>query len=232
VVKAGVLTVVLVVGASAAFAQPPARTPDAETIRARQKISIIEGALERAVQNGAANFARRLQAVAPTADGMAMLMGAPVVRGFPLPGLGVFFDVSMPSLQLSMMWPLRITSQESALGRRGPAATVANLQSATITAEPAASADTAILDDPADVWRGEVRAALIDAMIENTMGVTVKPDEYLVVAARGMMSPDRLSDPGETRTIELRLKGSDLLAARANTITMEEARKKVEVREY
>src|SRR5215208_5158610 len=78
-----------------------------ELVRARQKISLIEGSLERAVQNGADNFSRQIQAAAPNADGMAMLMGAPQVRGFRLEPGGVFFDVLMPSLQLSMAWPLR-----------------------------------------------------------------------------------------------------------------------------
>jgi hypothetical protein len=63
--------------------------------------------------------------------------------------------------------------------------------------------------------------------------VTIAPEEFIVVAARGVISPDRLvSDPGDARTIELRLKGTDLAAFRAGTLTLEETRKRVEVREY
>ena len=108
-VKAWVFGAVLFLMAASAGAQQPARV-DQETIRKRQSIALIEGMLERAVQNGVDNFARKIQALVPNADGMAMLMGAPQVRGFrleqPGPG-GVFFDVLMPSLQLSMVWPLR-----------------------------------------------------------------------------------------------------------------------------
>jgi hypothetical protein len=90
-----------------------------------------------------------------------------------------------------------------------------------------------ILDDPAEAWRAEVRNTLVDAMIENTGGVTIGPNEYIIVAARGVLSSDRLvTDPGDARTIELRLKGSDLDAYRAHTITLEEARKRVAFREY
>jgi hypothetical protein len=109
VVKAWIFGAVLLLTAASAGAQQPARV-DQETIRARQRIALIEGMLERAVQNGVDNFSRQIQALVPNADGMAMLMGAPQVRGFPLkqPGpSGVFFDVLMPSLQLSMVWPLR-----------------------------------------------------------------------------------------------------------------------------
>ena len=119
-----------------------------------------------------------------------------------------------------------------AAGRRGPATTVANVQ-AGATLQPALSpAEMAVVDDPAEAWRQEVRGTLIDVMIENT-GLTIAPDEYIIVAARGVLSADRLvSDSGDARTIELRLKGSDLAAYRSGSITLEEARKRVGVREY
>src|SRR5688572_8680326 len=108
VVKSWVLAATLIVGPVAAAAQPAPQAAKMETIRARQRISVVEGMLERAVQNAAHNFSRQIQAAAPNADGTAMLMGAPLVRGFTLEGNGgVFFDVHMPSLQLSMVWPLR-----------------------------------------------------------------------------------------------------------------------------
>jgi hypothetical protein len=277
VVKAWVFGTVVLLTSAGAFAQQPAR-PDSETIRQRQRIALIEGMLERAVQNGVDNFARKIQALVPNADGMAMLMGAPQVRGFRFeqPGpSGVFFDVLMPSLQLSMVWPLRAQAADPAalatlndlraqldrvpdpqtrldlaqrvrqlelqLGpqnsrrRLGPATTVANVQAATTDVAPvqgAAPTDTAILDDPAEAWRNEVRSTLIDAMIEH-VSLPIGPDEYVVIAARGVLSSDRLvSDPGDARTIELRLKGSDLAAFRAQAISLEEARTRVAVREY
>jgi len=274
VVKTWVLAAAILVTPVVASAQAP-RAVETETIRARQKISLIEGLFERAVQNGADNFSRQIQAAAPNADGMAMLMGAPQVRGFRLEPGGVFFDVLMPSLQLSMVWPLRYTQggdpaaaaaltelrtqlervsdpqvrgeltqrvrqlelqmAAGASRRRGPGATpVASVQQGAATAAtPPASPDLGILEDPAEAWRSEVRSTLIDAMIEMPGGVTIGPDEYLVVAARGVLSSDRLvTDPGDARTMELRLRGSDLAAARAGSISLEEARKRVIFREY
>jgi len=279
-VKTWVFGAVIFLTAVSASAQQPPR-PDNETIRARQRIALIEGMLERAVQNGVDNFSRQIQALVPNADGMAMLMGAPQVRGFRLEGPGpggVFFDVLMPSLQLSMVWPLRYSQgadaaalatlnelrsglervsdsqtrvdlmqhvrqlelqlgpQQGVRRRTGTATQVANVQATTTTATapapPASPVDTAIIDDPAEAWRREVRTTLIDAMIEN-IGLMLGPDEYIVIAARGVLSSDRLvSDPGDARTIELRLKGSDLAAYRAQAITIEEARKRVAIREY
>lgn len=277
--KASVFGVVVLLTAVSVSAQT-SRAADAETIRQRQRIALIEGMLERAVQNGVDNFSRQIQALAPNADGMAMLMGAPQVRGFR--GVdpnsnSVFFDVLMPSLQLSMVYPLRYSSQAvdpAALAklsdlrselerltdpqmrleltqqvreiemqlsgppppnrRRGGSATnVANVQASAAGAGSAiAATDIAILDDPAEAWRREVRSTLIDAMIEN-IGLSIGPDDYIVIAARGVLSSDRLvADAGDARTIELRLKGSDLAAYRAQSITLEEARKRVSIREY
>jgi hypothetical protein len=272
VVKSWVFATLLLVGPGAAWAQQAPRAADMETLRARQKISLIEGSLERAVQNGADNFSRQLQAAAPGAEGMAILMGAPLVRGFRIEHTGVFFDVQMPSLQLSMVWPLRyaqgadaaavasltelrntiqqgvndpqlrgeltqklrqVELQMNAPPRRRTGATpVASVQTG-VAATPPPSPDPGVLDDPAEAWRAEVRSTLIDAMIENTGGVSIGPDEYIIVAARGVLSSDRLvADPGDARTIELRLKGSDLDAYRARTITLEDARKRVTFREY
>jgi hypothetical protein len=276
VVKAWTFGIVVLLASAGLSAQQPARAPEADTIRGRQKISLIEGMFERAVQNGVENFSRRIQAVVPNADGMAMLMGAPQVRGFrllpPGPG-GVFFDVLMPSLQLSMVWPLRyaqnadaqtvaalsefrnelerVTDQQQrfelmqklrlleqqlmppgAARRRSPATTVANVQAGGVPQPTLSPADVAIVDDPAEAWRQEVRSTLIDVMIEHT-GLEIGPEDYIIVAARGVLSADRLvSDSGDARTIELRLKGSDLAAYNSRAITLEEARKRVGVREY
>jgi len=236
VVKVSLIATLALVGAANFASAQPAPRPSDETIRSRQKISLVEGSLERAVQNGAANFARQVQAISPNADGTAMLLGAPVVRGFPIEHFGVFFDVQMPSLQLSMVWPMRFNNQQSdALRRSGVAPVSATAVPLRSDQTPSNDPQPGILDDPAaaaEAWRNEVRATLIDAMIENTGSVSVKPDEVIVVAARAMLSSDRMPDPGETRTIELTLKGSDLLAYRANQITIEEARQKVLKREY
>ena len=86
-VKAWVFGIVFFLTAASAGAQQPPRA-EQETIRARQRIALIEGMLERAVQNGVDNFSRQIQALVPNADGMAMLMGAPQVRGFRLEAPG------------------------------------------------------------------------------------------------------------------------------------------------
>ena len=101
-----VVGVVAVLGmATGAQAQVPADGDGAEAVRARQKIFMMEGVLERAVQLGVDNLRRRVGAV--ILDDTLLQGGVPVVRGFRLQGYGLFFDVEVPALRRSIAWSLR-----------------------------------------------------------------------------------------------------------------------------
>jgi hypothetical protein len=94
--------------------------------------------------------------------------------------------------------------------------------------------DEALLSNPSKVYEDEVIGALVDAMLDYSAPIGVGPDEWLTVAARDNEQRDRLM-PGEAydlMTIVLRVKGSDLAAFRGDRITRDEARKRVEVREF
>src|SRR5262245_24778813 len=98
-----VIAAVATLWASAAGAQAP-KSAELEQIKQRQRISLMEGVLERAVANGADNLLRQVKHVMPD---VPMLTGAPAVRGFRLDGYGVFFDVEVPALRLPLAWTLR-----------------------------------------------------------------------------------------------------------------------------
>ena len=101
----------------AVSAQSPAQNNEAEQIRARQKIFMMEGVLERAVQVGIDTFRRQLSAVMP--DDMLLVAGdAPAARGFRLDGYGVFFDVEVPGVRPSLAWSLRTMNETAAMFAR------------------------------------------------------------------------------------------------------------------
>jgi hypothetical protein len=103
-----------------------------------------------------------------------------------------------------------------------------------VAVPPPVNVDARVVDNPAEGYTREVKSALIDAMIENSGPLALGPEEWLTVAARDNVPRDPLS-PGDTTdfsTIIFRVKGSDLAAFRAGRTTLEEARQKVEVREY
>jgi len=97
-----------------------------------------------------------------------------------------------------------------------------------------ANVDSRVLENPAEGYTREVKAALIDAMIEHSGPLGLGPEEWLTVAARDNVPRDPLipGDATDFSTIIFRLKGSDLAAFRGGRVTLEEARQKVEVREY
>jgi hypothetical protein len=90
-----------------------------------------------------------------------------------------------------------------------------------------------ILDDPVEAFRSEIRAALVDAMLDHGAALRLPPGEMLTVAARS--SQDRpvvapLTDEPQTTMISIR--GSDLAAYLAGEISREEARKRTSVRVF
>jgi len=133
-------------------------------------------------------------------------------------------------LQVGPVGPI----QQDAAAR--PGATTVSTQAVGLPASAPAQpqVDPALIDDPNAAYTREVSAAIIDAMIENSGPLPVGENEWLTVAARDNIRPDRLV-PGDTSNISsivFRIKGSDLAAFRAGRMTLEEARQHVEVKQF
>jgi hypothetical protein len=295
-------TIGLVIGAglaSGVSAQtPPPQGAEADQVRARAQIFMMEGALERAVQLGVNNLRRRVRAVMP--DDALLQGGAPQVRGFRLDGYGVFFDVEVPALRQSLAWSIRTMNETSAALARDLAAMRAYVQAipdqraraefertlrrvqqqvsptpqvpvvasaagggqtvsaqSVVGAQPVgaretvaaqslgvapqageaapapAQVDPAVLNDPSDAYTEEVKAAVIDAMIENSSPLALGDNEWLTVAARdnAPAGPFVASGP-DVVTLVLRVKGSDLSAFRAGRLTLEQVRSRVQIGEF
>ena len=240
---------------------------------------MMEGVLERAVQLGVDNLRRRVRAVMPD-DGL-LQGGVAQVRGFPLEGYGVFFDVEVPALRQSLAWSMRTMHDTGmALARdlakiRGLVQSVADPRTqaefdrtlrriqqqigptpsvqagqvtspggaTSVTAQAVASGqppvpaggdvDQVLLNDPNEAYTQEVRAAVIDAMIENSGQLALGDHEWLTVAARdnAPAGPFTSGNP-DAVTLVLRVKGADLSAFRAGRLTLEQVRSRVEVDEF
>ena len=95
------------------------------------------------------------------------------------------------------------------------------------------SEEAALLEDPNAAYEREVVNALIDAMLTHSASIQIGADEWLTVAAHDNEQRTRLAGaPYDLLTIVLRVRGSDLSALRGGRITLDEARKRVEVREF
>jgi hypothetical protein len=127
-VKRSIIGVALIVGvAGGASAQSTQSSAEADQAKARQRVFMMEGVLERAVQIGVDSLRQRVRTVMP--DDTLLLSGAPAVRGFRLEGYGVIFDVEVPALRRSMAWSLRTMNESAAMVARDLAQMRAILQS-------------------------------------------------------------------------------------------------------
>jgi hypothetical protein len=141
-----------------------------------------------------------------------------------------------PSLQQALR-RLELQVAPTAQPRLAPIAGSRNATGAASVekAEPQTIVQSAdpILTDPDDAYRKEVVTAVMDAMLEHSSALAIGPAEWLTVAARRNEERPRLAPADtDTRTILIRLKGSDLNAFLARQISKDEALQRFEVRVF
>lgn len=215
VVRAVIACAALSVAASAAAQKATVvQPPTGSQVQARQQISALEAALESAVRSGAQMLDQRLQS--SSAANMVMLAGMARARGFRLDDYGVVFDVEFPSMRRSMVWSMQELERAS-------------------TGKAVRAADRSPAVDPREIYQTEITNALVNAILDYPGVLGVAADEWLTVAARESVIDRRLvgTDPGDTSiTVILRIKGSDLNAVRERRLSREEARARVDVKQY
>jgi len=100
------------------------------------------------------------------------------------------------------------------------------------TVSPSTAVD-AILDDPVEAFRAEIRDALMNAMLDHGAALRLAPADLLTIAARG--SDDRtVLGPGndEAQTIMITISAADLSAYLSGQIGRDEARQRMTVRVF
>lgn len=208
----------------------PARAPAA--------LAPVERALLLAVNSGAQTVVQQVRQVAPQPG--YMLSGAPDVTGFRLTGYGVFFHVRVPAIRPTFALALRLMDPRDRAPQvsrgRGTRVAVVNGAPDTAVVEPPPPPDPFVdpdlIRDPDAVYTREVKAQVIEAMLESSRGLGLAPDEVLTVAARDNTPLDLLDPIGhEAQTIEFKITGRDLAAYHSGAISVDEARKRVAVTE-
>ena len=131
-------------GARPAAAQgtpPSAPAPPApERVRqvsadARYKVRVMEGVLEKSVQQAALRLNEQLQRVSPD---LIQLAGAAHARGYRLEGYGLFFDVEVPAaMRQTMGWTARVMRQQ----QQGVSEALGSLKRITGELDPKARAE-------------------------------------------------------------------------------------------
>jgi hypothetical protein len=157
------------------------------------------------------------------------------------PRMRTEFDRMLQRIQRQMAPPMQIpppippappvTPGRVAAAQSQPAVAVQALPAPDPTA-PLPPVDAAVITDPGEVYTQEVKAALIDAMIEQSGALTLGADEWLAVAARDSAPGTPLVGERDGVTVILRLKGSDLAAFRAGKLTLEQVKARVVISEF
>lgn len=201
-----------------------------ELAHRHDEISLFEGTLVGAVNKAAHNVARDVQSHTSNAN---FFSGDARAKGFILDGYGVFVYVEIPALDLTLSLAYDLVGREKAEAGPGTVSINSDAKSEPKLVIPSTSRDAlqAVMDT-GQKYRNEVKLALTDAMLDFSKNLELKPDEWLSVAARGN---DSALTPGEIlqlTTVVLRVKGSDLADYLANRTTKEQARTKVEVRQF
>jgi hypothetical protein len=192
------------------------QTLDQNDLGVDNALRTLRAFIERSASNDV-NLQQALKRVelqiAPVTTALAPLAGPPGANGF-VPANG----------------PATANGPTAASAR-----TVAGAGGA-ITPDPDAAAliaRDAILSDPNEAYRTQIREALIDTMLEHSRGLSLAPEELLTVAARGIEDRPRLtSADGDGRTHVLSVRGADLTAFLGGQITRDEARQRVQVRVF
>jgi hypothetical protein len=227
-------------------AAPSTPLPPVSPERRRQQIGIMENILTATVRIGADEAARQMQANIPS---LAMTTGSAHARGFNLEGYGVFFDVEIPTLAGGVLWTAETlirdrdtqwvaalnamkTQLEQSLPEGARPQLVDAMQRMNRTISPTRPAGTALTNEAAaDIYTESVKTALLDALVDYSGPMGIRPEESMTIAARAIQGTP--VQPGEVSvTITFRIRGTDLAEFAAGRITRDEMKKRVEVREF
>jgi hypothetical protein len=190
-----------------------------ELRRRREAIDAIESLLPSKVKLGARDTMDQLQTIQP---GMNLFTtSAPRARGFHLDGYGVFFYVEIPGVRPSVASIVeQLQRERNERGDRGSASRAA-----------AGNAGGGAPIDANALYTEAVKRQLIDALLDYSHTLDLRPSEWVTIAARDGDEPI----PNviyESITLVLRVRGADLADFRSGRISRPEMLKRVEVRGF
>lgn len=147
----------------------------------------------------------------------------PQAHGNYLEDYGVFFQVQIPTYFPSVVKVI----EEMAERARARTAVQQSLDNTRPVAMEGRRSPDAMLD-PDAFYVNAVRQYLMNAMVDQSKSLELRPNEWLTVSARGDDGgPSDLSQPS---ILMLRIKGSDLNDFLADRITRDEVLKRIQVK--
>ena len=209
--------------ASVAAPAPAARVEltNEEMRRRRNAIFLMEGLFVNSVRLAAADTQSQIETFQPGLRISMFSAVPPMARGNYLEDYGVFFLVQIPSYYPSVVKVIEDLA-------RNPMARTVPVDPARPTALDRGFSRDAVMD-PDAFYVNAVRQYLINAMLDQSKSLELRPHEWLTVSARG--DDGAPGDPTPS-VMMLRVKGADLIDFLAGRLSREDVIKRVEVKGF
>ena len=191
-----------------------------------RSIRRFQSAVQSAVENGASRLADRAEQLVKGAVELA-LNGRPQINPVFIPQVGYHYDVQVPDILGSSyaLWMFTFKRQQeraTLTSNRPPDDKV----TATGVVKPDPVVGGTPTFDPNVEYAMFVRQELIEAMVESSNLLPLKPEEWLIVSAR-VPADVQANVLSHHRRIVMQVLGSDLIAFRAKQLTKDQVKERI-----
>lgn len=175
----------------------------------------------RAVKAAAQEIASELRT---PETGEFRMTGSLSARGVHLDDYGVFFHVEIPGVQPYLISPAVLEALRERLAQQAGRAKPETASSGGAGAQSPPNADAEYVS--------RIKDALVQAMIDYSKPLELRPDEWFTVAAGDGDEPFMPAVLTEQHIMVLRIRGRDIAEYMAGRLTRDEVRNKVEMRRF
>ena len=216
---------------TAAVPQAVGMTED-EKADLNRSIRRFQSVVQSAVENGASRLADRAEQLVNGAVDLVM-NGRPQINPVFIPQVGYHYDVQVPDILGSSyaMWLFTYKRQQE----RSATLTSNRPPDDKVTATGVVKPDPVVggtpTFDPNVEYAMFVRHELIEAMVESSNLLPLKPEEWLIVSAR-VPADVQANVLSHHRRIVMQVLGSDLIAFRAKQLTKDQVKERIQEFRY
>ena len=207
----------------------------------KEQVNRFEEMLRLAIKEAGTQLARQAEAMQPATQTKVQISfsTAPVVSGVVIPNVGPVFDVQIPAILSSNLAILKMWSEFPKTYQGGQQITQGGQQVSTTSDRVAATrmpnpdpmGPAVAPFDPVRVYTTTARDKLIEALLDWSNMLPLKPGEQVTIVAKDMLDvqPAQPTDLSSRafRQLILSIKSEDLLAFRQGKITRDEAKQKI-----
>jgi hypothetical protein len=198
-----------------------------EKAELNRRIRRFQSAVQSAVENGASRLADRAEKLVNGAVDLVM-NGRPQVNPVYIPQVGYHFDVQVPDILGSSlaMWSYIFKRQQLAIPTANKLPDDKVTASGVVKPDAMVGTATSATFEPDVEYAIFVRQELIEAMVESSNSLPLKPEEWLIVSAR---VPANVQATVLTpyRRIVMQVLGSDLIAFQKQQLTKDQVKERI-----